>query len=198
MTEAPGTSKDPRPEGSWRWWTERIIGVLAAGSGIAALWNLGHSTGSVTSASGGSGQIPTGVAAVANAPVPPAPTTMVMPPALVAPPPRPVADEDPGRDCGAVHVAHSPAVNWRGWPVRERIESTQPACHIADGESVNLLCRQGLNAICIDGPDAETSSRCRGYIHTDAFVFGKMFAPEVNQLPRCLLSCPPTATCRIR
>jgi hypothetical protein len=130
-------------------------------------------------------------------------TTPTMPPPpgngpapVVVPRTDPLTDTPEPIKCPTLHVAKSPARNLRRWPVHGRPELSELACHIADRESVNLLCRQGLNAICIEGSDSETSSTCRGFIHSDAFVSGRIMAPEAQRLPACKASCPPLMACK--
>jgi hypothetical protein len=115
--------------------------------------------------------------------------------AVVAPTPTAVEPLPPPIRCSALRVAKSPSRNFRRWPVHERPEHVSLVCHVADNESVDVLCRQGLNAVCIEGPDSDSGKNCQGYIHSDAFVFGKILAAEVVQLPRCQSACPPIKVC---
>jgi hypothetical protein len=181
MNEKPGGAKEKEPGSSFRWGVERIIGLLAAGGGIVALANFLHLAGGSTATA----SVPTPSNTVASVPTPHAPRKDLVP------------LPDQSRACAKLPVAKSPNKGRADWPVHRRPELATLVCHVAEDEEVNLVCRQGRNAVCVEGPDSETSSRCVGYVHSDAFVSRGALPKELSQLPKCDEKCLPLNSCTV-
>ncbi|MET0790531.1 MAG: serine/threonine-protein kinase [Polyangiaceae bacterium] len=96
--------------------------------------------------------------------------------------------------CQTALTSPPPPRNWQGWPVFKRAELEETACHVAGDKSVSVICRSP-HSVCIEGPDSRSPSRCQGFVHTDAFVAGRVMSQAVLLLPKCDGECPPSNAC---
>jgi len=99
--------------------------------------------------------------------------------------------------CQTATTSPPPPGNWQGWPVFNRPELQETACHLAGGNTVSVLCRNP-HSVCVEGPDSRSSSRCQGFVHTDAFVAGHIMGRAVQTLPLCDGVCPPIKACELK